>query len=71
MCAVRLVSRVDVNGFATGTLQVFCEGAWRAVCTSRFDDIDASVPCRQLGFSTGLRLPQESPIFSRSSPDPV
>ena len=54
---MRLVSRVDVNGFATGTLQVFCEGAWGAVCTSNFDDQDANVACRQLGFASGVRRP--------------
>ena len=61
--AVRLVSRVDVNGFATGALQVFSEGAWGAVCTTNFDDRDAVVACRQLGFTGGLRQPRE--------PDPV
>ena len=68
--AARLVSWVDVNGFATGALQVFCEGAWGAVCSSNFDSIDATVACRQLGFGGGLRQPQE-PIFRRSIPDPV
>ena len=68
--AVRLVSRVDVNGFATGALQVFCEGAWGAVCTSNFDDTDALVACRQLGFTAGGRIPQE-PTFSRSIADMV
>ena len=68
--AARLVSRVDVNGFATGALQVFCEGAWGAVCTSNFEDPDAAVACRQLGFTAGLRQPQE-PFFRRSAPDPV
>ena len=64
------MSRVDVNGFATGAVQVFCEGAWGAVCTSNFDDTDAAVACRQLGFSAGLRGPQE-PVFRRRVPDPV
>ena len=64
------MSRVDVNGFATGAVQVFCEGAWGAVCTSNFDDIDAAVACRQLGFSAGLRGPKDF-IFTRRAPDPV
>ena len=64
------MSRVDVNGFATGALQVFCEGAWGTVCTSRFGDKDAAVACRQLGFSEGLRGPQE-PVSTRRVPDPV
>ena len=67
---MRLVSRVDVNGFATGALQVFCEGAWGAVCTSNFDDRDALVACRQLGFTTGVSEPV-SPGFRRVDPDPV
>lgn len=67
---VRLVNRVDVNGFATGTLQVFCEGAWGAVCSSNFDDRDARVACRQLGFSTGSSTPRE-PSFRSFIPDPV
>ena len=67
---MRLVSRVDVNGFATGALQVFSEGAWGAVCFTNFDDTDATVACRQLGFTGGLRQPQE-PVSRRSTPDPV
>lgn len=51
---VRLVRRVEVNNFVTGSLQVFCDGAWGAVCTSNFDDLDARVACRQLGFVSGL-----------------
>ena len=68
--AARLVSRVDVNGFATGAVQVFCEGAWGTVCNSRFGERDAAVACRQLGFSTGLRG-QQGPLFARRAPDPV
>lgn len=67
---VRLVDRVDVNGFATGTLQVFCEGAWGAVCSSNFDDRDAQVACRQLGFTAGSSTPRE-PGFRQSIPDSV
>eukprot|EP00892_Ulva_mutabilis_P007292 jgi/Ulvmu1/4935/UM204_0007.1 len=67
--AVRLVSRIDVNGYATGFVQVFCEDAWGAVCTSNFDDVDAAVACRQLGFTTGVVQPQE-PVFRTTEPDP-
>ena len=68
--ALRLVSRVDVNGFATGAVQVFMDGAWGAVCTAGFDDVDAAVACRQLGFTAGLRLPLDD-LTTRSPPDPV
>ena len=67
---MRLVSRVDVNGFATGALQVFFEGAWGAVCTTNFDQTDATVACRQLGFPAGLIQPQER-LFNERVPDPV
>ena len=56
---VRLVDRVDVNGFATGTLQVFYEGAWGAVCTTNFDNRNARVACRQLGFDSGITRPRK------------
>eukprot|EP00892_Ulva_mutabilis_P007290 jgi/Ulvmu1/4933/UM204_0005.1 len=65
----RLVSRVDVNGYATGFVQVFCDGAWGGVCTSNFDDLDAAVACRQLGFTAGVRQPQQ-PTFRNTDPDP-
>lgn len=67
---MRLVSRVDVNGFATSAVQVFCEGSWGAVCTSNFDHTDADIACRKLGFSGGLRQPLEE-RFVRRMPDPV
>lgn len=41
--AVSTESSVDVNGYITGTLQAFCEGAEGAVCSSKFDDLDAQV----------------------------
>eukprot|EP00892_Ulva_mutabilis_P011614 jgi/Ulvmu1/8825/UM049_0005.1 len=71
--AARLVSRVDVNGYATGALQVFCEGAWGAVCSAGFDDVDAAVACRQLGFIGGVRQPVPSLRFGPrlTIPDPA
>lgn len=54
--------RLDVNGYTTGTLQVFLNGAWGAVCNSNFDTADATVGCRQLGFKSGVIPPQEAAI---------
>ena len=68
--ALRLVSRVDVNGFSTGAVQVFMDGAWGAVCTAGFDDVDAAVACRQLGFITGVSQVQDEES-GKSAPDPV
>ena len=70
---MRLVSRVDVNGYATGALQVFCEGAWGGVCNSNFGNSDALVACRQLGFRTGVALTPNAPPprTTRTFPDEV
>ena len=65
-----MAGRVNVNGFAFGGLQIFCKGAWGTVCTSNFDDRDALVACRQLGFTTGFAEPLPSVRF-RIAPDPV
>ena len=54
---LRLVDRIDVNGYATGSLQVFLNGAWGAVCSNEFNRIAADVACRQLGFSGGAFVP--------------
>lgn len=48
---------MEVNGFATGALQVFLDGAFGAVCAPSFDSIDAGVACRQLGFADGVAAP--------------
>eukprot|EP00892_Ulva_mutabilis_P007276 jgi/Ulvmu1/4920/UM202_0005.1 len=54
---LRLAGRLDINGYATGALQVFHDGAFGAVCGNTFDEVDAEVACRQLGFSGGVHLP--------------
>lgn len=44
---------MDVNGFATGAVQVFRSGGFGAVCAQDFGNRDARVACRQLGFFSG------------------
>lgn len=68
--ALRLMGRVDVNGFATGALQMFLGCAWGAVCTASFGHTDTLVACRQLGFATGGRIPLD-PSFRSRNPDLV
>eukprot|EP00892_Ulva_mutabilis_P008500 jgi/Ulvmu1/6021/UM260_0005.1 len=55
---LRLVSRLDINGFATGALEILHNGAFGAVCSARFDSSDAVVACRQMGFVGGTALPR-------------
>ena len=54
---LRIIDRVDINGFATGSLQVYHDGAFGAVCNNQFGVVDADVACRQLGFTGGTSLP--------------
>lgn len=55
---MRLVSRVDVNGYATGALQVQQSGFFGSVCSTNFGSADADVACRQLGFVSGTDVPR-------------
>lgn len=54
---LRIVDRMEGNGYVSGALQVFIGGAFGAVCASSFDPVDADVACKQLGFLGGTALP--------------
>lgn len=54
-----------VNGTEewNGRLEVCLHGHWGAVCEDRFENIDAAVACKNLGFSSDCKL-----MYSNQSP---
>eukprot|EP00892_Ulva_mutabilis_P012696 jgi/Ulvmu1/979/UM103_0006.1 len=50
---LRLLGQETVENWITGELEVYFEGSWSQVCATNFDDRDAAVACRQLGFGAG------------------
>eukprot|EP00892_Ulva_mutabilis_P005495 jgi/Ulvmu1/3317/UM154_0009.1 len=64
---LRLLDKVEINGYVTGGLQLSRDGAFGFVCNS-LRNMEADVACRELGFVGGAALPQAA--FSRPLTDP-
>ena len=58
---------VDGSGPHEGRVEVNNEGTWGTVCDDVWDDIDAVVICRMLGFDTGTATSRAS--FGEGSVD--
>ena len=49
-CDENDVRLVDGNQKSNGRLEVCIHGQWGSVCETGFDEVDAQVVCRELGF---------------------
>ena len=59
---IRLAELEQGVGVVRGRLEVFNQGLWVRVCGNNFDVFDASVACRQLGYSSIGKL-RKVPCF--------
>ena len=60
--AVRLVGS---SSNIEGRVEIFFNGEWGTVCDDGWDDTDAGVVCRQLGFGSSVTAIGSSWLWSR------
>ncbi|XP_076082455.1 neurotrypsin-like [Mytilus galloprovincialis] len=53
---LRLVDSTTSMRRDEGRLEIYLNRVWGTVCEQEFDDIDAAVACRQLGYRTGVTI---------------
>lgn len=52
---LRLVQRTVVDSqFTSGRVEIYINGQWGTICDDLFDQTDASVTCKQLGFADAV-----------------
>lgn len=54
---------VDGTSMINGRLEVLIKGSWGSVCERHFDDLDAAVVCRELGFPSESKLIDLCPLL--------
>lgn len=52
---VRINKGHRTEGAVTGIVELYISGLWASVCYDDFDDADANVVCREMGYSSGTK----------------
>ena len=63
--ATRAIRLLRNNSKLSGQVEIYHSGSWEAICYDTWDIHDASVACRQLGYSGATGITRETP---RASP---